>query len=138
MNASVNKAILMGNLGDDVKIHYFENGDCIGRFPIATSEYYIKKESGERIEQTEWHNIVVRNKWAENCERFLRKGDKVYVEGRIKTRKWESDSETRYTTEIHGDVIQFLTKRSPSQPVPSDKDNLNIKQEKEEENDLPF
>ncbi|MDO3384857.1 single-stranded DNA-binding protein, partial [Gilvimarinus sp. SDUM040013] len=99
MNGTTNKVLLIGNLGDDVKLHHFDEQNCIGRFPIATTESYISR-TGERITETEWHNIVTRNKLAELCDRYLKKGDKVFVEGRIKTRKWDDNGQTRYTTEI--------------------------------------
>ena len=108
MNGTTNKVLLIGNLGDDVKLHYFDEQNSIGRFPIATTESYISR-TGERITETEWHNIVTRNKLAELCDRYLKKGDKVFVEGRIKTRKWDDNGQTRYTTEIVANSIEFLT-----------------------------
>ena len=90
-------------------MHYFEGGNCIGRFPIATNESYTNKQTGEKISTTEWHNVVVRNKLAEICEKYLSKGDRVYIEGRIKTRQWEQDGIKRYTTEIHATDMNFLT-----------------------------
>ena len=111
--STLNKVMLIGNLGDDVKMHYFEGGNCIGRFPIATSESYTSKQTGERITNTEWHNIVVRNKGAEICEKYLKKGDKVYIEGRIKTRQWQAeDGNTRYSTEIHCQDFTFLSPKT--------------------------
>ena len=110
MAGTINKVILIGHLGDDVKMHYFEGGNAIGRFPIATNETYTNKQTGEKITSTEWHNIVVRNKLAEICEKYLTKGDKIYCEGRIKTRQWEDDAgNKRYTTEIHVVDMTFLT-----------------------------
>ncbi|WP_158961547.1 single-stranded DNA-binding protein [Myroides fluvii] len=91
MHGTLNKVTLIGHLGESVKIHYFENGNCIGRFPLATNEVYINKSTNERITSTEWHNIVVRNKQAEICEKHLSKGDRVYVEGRIRTRQWNTE-----------------------------------------------
>ena len=108
MNGTTNKVLLIGNLGDDVKLHYFDEQNSIGRFPIATTESYISR-TGERITETEWHNIVTRNKLAELCDRYLKKGDKVFVEGRIQTRKWDDNGQTRYTTEIVANSIEFLT-----------------------------
>lgn len=110
MNGTLNKVMLIGHLGDDVKIHYFEGGNCIGRFPLATNEVYINKQTNERITSTEWHNLVVRNKAAEICEKYLTKGDKIYVEGRIKSRQWQAeDGSTKYTTEIQVTEFTFLT-----------------------------
>lgn len=110
MTGTLNKVMLIGHTGDDVKMHYFEGGGSIGRFPLATNEVYTNKTSGERVNNTEWHNIVVRNKAAEICEKYLKKGDKVYIEGRIKTRKWQDDKGIeRYSTEIQCTDFTFLT-----------------------------
>lgn len=110
MNGTLNKVMLIGHLGDDVKLHYFEGGNCIGRFPLATNEIYINKQTNEKITSTEWHNLVVRNKAAEICEKYLSKGDKIYVEGRIKSRQWQGeDGATKYTTEIQVTEFTFLT-----------------------------
>jgi len=107
--------MLIGNLGDEVKMHHFDGGGCIGRFPIATNENYTNKATGEKISNTEWHNLVVKNKAAEVCEKYLKKGDKIYVEGKIKTRKWQSeDGVQRYSTEIHVSEFNFLSTKSDS------------------------
>ncbi len=126
MAGTINKAILIGHLGDAVKMHYFEGGNSIGRFPIATNESYTNKQTGEKVTTTEWHNLVVRNKLAEICEKYLSKGDKVYCEGRIKTRQWEQDGIKRYSTEIHVSEMTFLSTKkapvagvSPEQPIPN-------------------
>ena len=118
MSGTLNKVMLIGHLGDEVKMHYFEGGGCIGRFPIATNETYTNKTTGERVTNTDWHNIVVRNKAAEICEKYLSKGDKGYSEGRIKTRKWTDDKGMeRYSTEIQCNDFTFLsTKNTPQQP----------------------
>lgn len=109
MSGTLNKVMLIGHLGDDVKMHFFEAGSSIGRFPLATNEVFTNKE-GERTTTTEWHNIVVRNKLAETCEKYLTKGDKVYCEGKIKSRQYtDSTGQTRYTTEIIVSDITFLT-----------------------------
>ena len=109
MNGTLNKVMLIGHLGDDVKMHYFEGGNCIGRFPLATNEVYINKTTNEKITSTEWHNLVVRNKAAEICEKYLSKGDKIYIEGRIKSRQWQAeDGTTKYTTEIQATEFTFL------------------------------
>lgn len=148
MAGTINKVILIGHLGDEVKMHYFEGGNAIGRFPIATNETYTNKQTGEKVTTTEWHNIVVRNKLAEICEKYLSKGDKVYVEGRIKTRQWEGeDRAKRYTTEIHVVDMTFLTTKKelnapaqkeslkPNSSVPS---NQEIITQDQEEDNLPF
>lgn len=117
MSGTLNKVMLIGHLGDDVKVTYFEGGNCIGRFPLATNETYTNRQTGERVTNTEWHNIVVRNKAAEVCEKYLSKGDKVYVEGRLKNRQWQGeDGVTRYATEVHVTDFTFLTNKGDSQP----------------------
>ena len=115
MSGTLNKVMLIGHLGHEVKMHYFEGGGCIGRFPIATNETYTSKQTGERVTNTDWHNVVVRNKGAEICEKYLSKGDKVYVEGRLKNRQWQGeDGNTRYTTEVHVQDFTFLTTKKES------------------------
>ena len=120
MANSLNKVMLIGHLGDEVKMHYFEGGNCIGRFPIATNESFSNKQTGEKVTTTEWHNVVVRNKLAELCEKYLSKGDRVFVEGKIKTRQWEQEGVKRYTTEIHALEMTFLTtKKDLNNPGPA-------------------
>ncbi|MGB5385486.1 single-stranded DNA-binding protein [Eudoraea sp.] len=115
MSGTLNKVMLIGHLGDEVKMHYFDGGNCIGRFPIATNETYTNKQTGEKVINTEWHNIVVRNKAAEICEKYLSKGDKIYVEGRLKTRQWQGeDGNNRYTTEVHVQDFTFLSTKKES------------------------
>lgn len=150
MNGTLNKVLLIGHLGDEVKMHYFDGGNCIGRFPLATNEVYINKSTGEKITSTEWHNIVVRNKAAEICEKYLTKGDKIYIEGRIKSRQWQAeDGTTKYTNEIQVMEFTFLTTKketesSNKQNFKSDNTesgkmtNFDDNKEKGENNDLPF
>ncbi|MDO6492832.1 MAG: single-stranded DNA-binding protein [Cellulophaga sp.] len=115
MSGTLNKVMLIGHLGDAVKMHYFEGGNCIGRFPIATNESYTNKQTGERVTNTDWHNVVVRNKAAEICEKYLSKGDKIYVEGRLKNRQWQAeDGTTRYATEVHVQDFTFLSTKQES------------------------
>ena len=135
MAGTVNKVILIGHLGDEVKMHYFDGGNAIGRFPLATNEIFTNKQTSERVTTTEWHNIVVRNKLAEICEKYLSKGDKIYCEGRIKTRQWEGeDGVKRYTTEIHVVDMTFLTtKKELSTPKQETSTNNAV-----EDDDLPF
>jgi len=141
MSGTVNKVILIGHLGDDVKMHYFDGGGCIGRFPLATNESYINKSSGEKVTQTQWHNIVVKNKAAEIFEKYLKKGDKLYVEGKLKTRKWvDSDQKDRYNTEIIVNEFTFLSSKTSERYQNDEISNItndttinNVKEE-----DLPF
>ena len=148
MSGTLNKVMLIGHLGDEVKLHYFDDRNCIGRFPLATNEVYTNKQTNERVTNTEWHNVVVRNKAAEICEKYLSKGDKVYIEGRIKTRKWQDDKgNDRYSTEIHCNDFTFLTNKnegqpngtmsSHSQPMQST-NNVASEPVAPEEDDLPF
>ena len=110
MSGTLNKVMLIGHLGDVVKMHYFDDKNCVGRFSLATNETYTNKQTNEKVTNTEWHNIVVRNKAAEICEKYLKKGDKVYIEGRLKTRKWQDDKgNDRYSTEIQCVDFTFLT-----------------------------
>ena len=144
MSGTLNKVMLIGHLGDEVKMHYFDGGNCIGRFPLATNETYTNKQTNERVTNTEWHNIVVRNKAAEICEKYLNKGDKIYIEGRIKTRKWQDDKGLdRYSTEIHCTDFTFLTGKNESQDntqATSQKPTQNSVNESisEDTDDLPF
>ena len=140
MNGTLNKVMLIGHLGDDVKMHYFDGGGCVGRFPLATNEVYTNKTSGEKVTNTDWHNIVLRNKAAEICEKYLNKGDKIYIEGRIKTRKWQdTDQNDRYTTEINVDEFTFLTTKKSEESESDAHTNLPpAMEDNPPENDLPF
>lgn len=141
----MNKVILIGNLGDEVKMHQFDDTNSIGRFPVATTESFTSKETGEKVSQTEWHNIVVRNKLAEICGKYLKKGDKVYIEGRLKTRKWQdNNNQDRYTTEIIANEVIFLTTKGNSggensSYTPPTQSSQDISHNSDEPNDdLPF
>ena len=144
MSGSLNKVMLIGNLGDDVKLHHFDGGGCIGRFPIATNENYTNKATGEKISNTEWHNVVVRNKAAEICEKYLSKGDKIYVEGKIKTRKWQSDDGIqRYSTEIHVNEFNFLSNKNEMNETESNtlappSSQPDVKASEDQNDDFPF
>ncbi|HET8803171.1 MAG TPA: single-stranded DNA-binding protein [Aequorivita sp.] len=151
MSGTLNKVMLIGHTGDDVKMHYFEGGNSLGRFPLATNETYTNKTTNERVTNTEWHNIVVRNKAAEICEKYLKKGDMVYIEGRLKTRKWQDDKGLdRYSTEIHCTDFTFLTPKGESNTVSNNNSGQNTQKPEpslapqnnnsvsEEEDDLPF
>ncbi|MFD0834489.1 single-stranded DNA-binding protein [Mariniflexile aquimaris] len=154
MSGTLNKVMLIGHLGDEVKMHYFEGGGCVGRFPLATNETYTSKQTNERVTNTEWHNIVVRNKAAEICEKYLSKGDKVYIEGRLKTRKWQDESGVeRYSTEIQCTDFTFLTTKKESEGNAAKSESTSVKPEGtskpasiekntneiiDEDDDLPF
>ena len=110
--ASVNKVILVGNLGADPETRYMPNGDPITNIRLATTFRWKDKASGENKEETEWHRIVFRARLAEIAGEYLKKGSPVYVEGRIRTRKWQDkDGQDRYTTEIMADNMQLLGSR---------------------------
>ena len=107
--AGVNKVILIGNLGADPEVRHLQNGASVANFRLATSETYKDRQTGERREQTEWHNVVAWRGLAEITEKYLRKGSKVYVEGKLRTRKWQDkDGQDRYTTEIQADEMTLL------------------------------
>lgn len=145
MANSLNKVMLLGHLGDEVKMHYFEGGNCIGRFPVATNESFTNRQTGEKVTTTEWHNVVVRNKLAELCEKYLSKGDRVFVEGKIKTRQWEQEGVKRYSTEIHALDMTFLTTKKDlnnpsgaSSPEPTESKPLGGSPMGGGADDLPF
>lgn len=113
--ASVNKAILIGNLGKDPETRYLPSGDAVCNFSIATTETWKDKTSGEKKDATEWHNIAAFGKLAEICGQYLKKGSQVYIEGSIKTRKWQDkEGHDRYTTEIKADTMKMLGSRQGS------------------------
>ena len=125
--ASLNKVMVIGNLGRDPEIRYSQQGLAVCNFSIATTDYWTDKNSGERQEQTEWHRIVAFGKQAETLEKYLSKGSQVYVEGKLQTRKWEKDGQDHYTTEIVVSNFQFLggkgeqgQQQSQSQPKQQD------------------
>jgi single-strand DNA-binding protein len=109
--ASVNKVILVGNLGADPETRYMPSGDAITNIRIATTDRWKDKASGEMKEATEWHRIAFFGRLAEVAGQYLKKGSQVYVEGRLKTREWEKDGVKRYTTEIVADEMKMLGKR---------------------------
>jgi single-strand DNA-binding protein len=106
--ASVNKAIILGNLGRDPELRHTQAGKAVATLRVATNEVWTD-QSGERQERTEWHSVVVWGKAAENCNQYLKKGRSVFVEGRIQTRKWQDkEGHDRYSTEIVADRVQFV------------------------------
>lgn len=117
--AGVNKVIIVGFLGNDPEIRTMPNGEAVANISVATSESWTDKNTGERRELTEWHRIVFYRRQAEICGEYLKKGSQVYVEGRLRTRKWQDQNgQDRYTTGIQGDVIQMLGSR-PHNPAPN-------------------
>ncbi len=139
--AGVNKVILVGNLGKDPEVRYLDSGVAVANFSLATTENYKNKE-GERVSQTEWHNIVLWRGLAEVAEKWLKKGSSVYIEGKIKTRKWEDkEGNTRYTTEILADNMTMLGGKPQ---VDADKEPINTQSSEgnasknDSADDLPF
>ena len=121
MAGTLNKVMLIGNLGKDPEIMHFDNGGSLVKFPIATSETYTNRE-GQRVTNTEWHNVVINAKGlVDVAHKYLKKGHKVYLEGRIKTRKWQDQTGAdRYTTEIQANQMTMLTSRAESEGMSSD------------------
>lgn len=114
--AGINKVIIVGNLGADPEVRTMPNGEAVANISVATSESWIDKNTSEKRELTEWHRIVFYRRQAEIVGQYLRKGSKVYVEGRLRTRKWQDQNgQDRYTTEIQGDVLQMLDSRPAGQ-----------------------
>ena len=148
----VNKVILVGVLGKDPETKTFANGGSLTQFSIATSETWTDKNTGERKEQTEWHNIVLQNKLGEIAQQYLRKGSKVYIEGSLNTRKWtDQNGQERYTTQIKGQQMQMLDSANgnnqqqaqpqqaqPQQPKPTYAKNPQQTQVVDLDDDLPF
>ena len=113
--ASVNKVILIGNLGKDPETRYAPSGDAICNITLATTDNWRDKATGEKREATEWHRVVFFGKLAEIAGQYLRKGSQVYVEGSLRTRKWQDkDGQDRYTTEIRADEMKMLGSRGDS------------------------
>lgn len=139
--AGVNKVILVGNLGKDPEVRHLESGAVVANFPLATSETYKDRKTGQRITQTEWHNVVIWRGLAEVAEKYLKKGSSVYVEGKLRTRSWDDkDGNKRYTTEIVADNMTMLGGRGgdaseSAGPVP---DNSSSSFDDDSSGDLPF
>ena len=126
--SGVNKVILIGNLGKDPEVRYLDNGVAVANISLATSENY-KNKQGERVTQTEWHDIVLWRGLAEVAEKYLKKGSSVYVEGKLRTNKWvDKDEKTRYKTEVLADKLTMLGRSQ----------NQEQSNESTSEDDLPF
>lgn len=134
MAGSVNKVILVGNLGNDPEIRSFQNGGSVANLSLATSESWKDKTTGERKERTQWHRVVVNNEALVGlCEKYLKKGSKVYLEGQLETRKYEQNGEDKYTTEVvlrpyrgtltmldsRGDKVEHSQETTLSAPAPA-------------------
>lgn len=118
--SGINKVIILGNLGNDPEVKYLPNGDAVTNFSIATGESWNDKQTGEKVEKTEWHRVVAFRKLGEICGEYLKKGSKVYIEGKLQTRKWQDQSGgDRYTTEIVANDMQMLDSRNANASAPS-------------------
>tara|TARA_B110000196_G_C20787480_1_gene493978 strand:+ start:71 stop:499 length:429 start_codon:yes stop_codon:yes gene_type:complete len=141
--AGVNKVILVGNLGKDPEIRHLDTGVAVANFSLATTESY-KNKSGERVSNTEWHNVVLWRGLAELAEKYLKKGNSVYIEGKISTRKWEDkEGNTRYSTDIIADKMTMLGSKSDNESSnpkeePSETVNSEVPSQDDSKGDLPF
>ena len=139
--AGINKVIIVGNLGNDPEIRTMPNGEQVANITVATSESWTDKNTGEKKTQTEWHRIVLYRRLAEIAGQYLTKGSQVYIEGRLKNRKWQdSNGQDRYTTEIQGDNLQMLGGRqdaAQNQP-PKQQDKQQKAQSKPQQSEPPM
>ena len=129
MARGVNKVILVGNLGADPETRYMPSGDAVTNVRIATSESWKDKQTGEQQERTEWHRVTFYRRLAEIAAEYLRKGSQIYVEGRLRTRTYDKDGQTHYSTEIIADNMQMLGSRSGAGGSRSD-DNGSVPRER--------
>ena len=137
--AGVNKVILIGNLGKDPEVRHLDNGVSVANFSLATTESYTNKQ-GERVNQTEWHNVVLWRGLADIAEKYLKKGNSIYIEGKIHNRRWEdSEGNTKYATDIIADKMTMLGSK-PDNSETSDSTSTEVpeKTEENENDDLPF
>ena len=122
--SGVNKVILIGNLGKDPEVRYLDSGVAVANISLATTENYKNKE-GEKVSQTEWHDVVLWRGLAEVAEKYLKKGASVYIEGKIRTSKWvDKDDNNRYKTEIMADKMNMLSKSSNETALNNNEDDL--------------
>ena len=114
MARGVNKVILIGNLGQDPDVRFLPSGNPVANLRIATTDTWTDRQSGQRQERTEWHSVVLFNKLAEIAQQYVKKGSRIYIEGRLQTRKWQGqDGQDRYSTEIVANDMQMLDSRGP-------------------------
>ena len=138
MSRGVNKVIIVGNLGQDPELKYMPSGGAVTNISVATSEAWKDKNTGEQQERTEWHRIVFFNRLAEIAGEYLKKGSKIYVEGSLRTRKWQGqDGQDRYTTEIVASEMQMLDSRSGSSPAPQPAQKPQRTVQQPQGNELP-
>lgn len=144
--SGVNKVMIIGRLGKDPEVRHLESGKVVSNFSLATSEKYTNKSTGEITENTEWHNVSLWGAIAEVAEKYLKKGDLVYIEGKLKTKSWEKDGVTRYMTEVLGNQLQMLSpkgsnngaqQQATSQPIVASTRSGDIALE-DQSDDLPW
>lgn len=145
MARSVNKVILVGNLGKDPEVRHLENGAVVANFSLATSESYKDRNTGEMLTNTDWHNIVLWRGLAEIAEKYLHKGDKVYIEGKLRNRSYQDqEGATKYITEIVGDNLVMMGKPDSTNDSPVSNQMVNSTPKvneftgEDEDDDLPF
>ena len=131
--STVNKVILIGHLGNDPELKTFDSGGQLCNFSLATTDAYTNKNTGEKVSNTEWHNIQAGGKLAEICDKFLSKGSKIYLEGRIKTREYEKDGVKKYITYIQASELTFLSGNNTQGNTPE-----SINNHSEVNDNLPF
>jgi single-strand DNA-binding protein len=141
---SVNKVILVGNVGRDPEIRHLDKGVAVARFSLATTENYTSK-TGEKVSNTEWHNVVAWRGLAEVVEKYVKKGSQLYIEGRLKTNSYEKDGVKHYATEINADTMHMLGRRDGQAEIPGQLMTAEVQQvvsepdfSQPEEDDLPF
>ncbi len=143
--SGINKVILVGNLGQDPEVKYTAGGDAVTTLSLATSDSWKDKDTGQDQERTEWHRVVLWRRLAEIAGEYLNKGSKVYVEGQLRTRKWEQEGQTRYTTEIVARELQFLDSKNTTESlktndsqVESEKSLPEIEDSSIDDDEIPF
>ena len=143
--SGINKVILVGNLGQDPEVKYTAGGDAVTTLSLATSDSWKDKDKGQDQERTEWHRVVLWRRLAEIAGEYLNKGSKVYVEGQLRTRKWEQEGQTRYTTEIIARELQFLDSKNTTESpktndsqVETEKSLPEIEDSSIDDDEIPF
>ena len=143
--SGINKVILVGNLGQDPEVKYTAGGDAVTTLSLATSDSWKDKDTGQDQERTEWHRVVLWRRLAEIAGEYLNKGSKVYVEGQLRTRKWEQEGQTRYTTEIIARELQFLDSKNTTESpktnysqVETEKSLPEIEDSSIDDDEIPF
>ncbi len=144
--SGINKVILIGNLGKDPEVRHLDNGVAVAKLVLATSEVY-KRSDGVKVENKEWHNVVLWRGLAETAEKYLRKGSLIYVEGKLRTRSWEENNVKRYTTEVVADVMTLLGRKPDEATIAQVEEDMKRAPEDipakttplpEKDDDLPF